>query len=111
MALDQGLLQILVCPIDKRPLLYFADEALLYNPRLRRGYRIEAGVPVMLAGRAVSVPDEEHERLVKRAQCGECDATLGEPAGGIAAGSSRPVQAPPASPSPSTRRAGRPGPG
>jgi uncharacterized protein len=104
MALDQALLQILVCPIDKRPLLYFADEALLYNPRLRRGYRIEAGVPVMLAERAVSVPDEEHERLVKRAQCGECGATLGEPASGIAAGSSRPIQAPPASPSPATRR-------
>jgi uncharacterized protein len=71
MALDQALLEILVCPIDKRPLWYFADEELLYNPRLRRGYRIEAGVPIMLAERAVSVPDEEHERLVKRAQSGE----------------------------------------
>jgi uncharacterized protein len=102
MALDQALLQILVCPIDKRPLLYFADEALLYNPRLRRGYRIEADVPVMLAERAVSVPDEEHERLVKRAQCGECGATLGEPASAVAARSSRPIQAPPpSSPSPS----------
>src|SRR5260221_12330576 len=77
MALDQALLQILVCPIDKRPLLYLADEALLYNPRLRRAYRIEADVPIMLAERAVSVPDEEHERLVMRAGCRECGGTLG----------------------------------
>ena len=103
MALDEALLEILVCPIDKRPLLYFADEALLYNPRLRRGYRIEADIPIMLAGRAVSVPDEDHDRLVKRAQCGECRATLGESASRIAASSSRPIQTPPTSPSPSTR--------
>jgi uncharacterized protein len=109
MGLDQGLLQILVCPIDKRPLLYFADEALLYNPRLRRGYRIEAGVPVMLAGRAVSVTDEQHERLVKRAQCGECRATLGAPASEIVASSSLPTQAPPTSPSPSTAAGQPPG--
>ena len=36
MALEDALLDILVCPIDKRGLLYFADDAVLYNPRLRR---------------------------------------------------------------------------
>ena len=39
MALEDALLEILVCPIDKRGLLYFADDAALYNPRLRRLYR------------------------------------------------------------------------
>ena len=39
MALEHALLDILVCPIDKRGLLYFADDAVLYNPRLRRLYR------------------------------------------------------------------------
>ena len=66
MPLEAGLLAILVCPIDKRSLLYFADDATLYNPRLRRRYRIEDGVPVMLASRAVPVPDHEHERLMAR---------------------------------------------
>ena len=34
MALDPKLLEILACPDDKGPLLYFADEDTLYNPRL-----------------------------------------------------------------------------
>ena len=35
MALDPKLLEILACPEDKGPLLYFADEDTLYNPRLQ----------------------------------------------------------------------------
>jgi uncharacterized protein len=78
MALDEALLEILVCPIDKRALLYFADEALLYNPRLRRSYRIENGIPVMLASRAAPVADDEHARLIERARTG---AAVGTSAG------------------------------
>jgi uncharacterized protein len=70
MALDEELLEILVCPIDKRGLLYFADEALLYNPRLRRSYRIENDIPVMLAVSAAPVADDEHARLIERARSG-----------------------------------------
>jgi uncharacterized protein len=71
MALEEALLDILVCPIDRRGLLYFADDAVLYNPRLRRLYRIEDGIPQMLANQAIPVPDEEHKRLMKCAQRGE----------------------------------------
>jgi len=71
MALEDALLDILVCPIDKRGLLYFADDAMLYNPRLRRLYRIEGGVPLMLASQAVPVPEQEHSRLMKCARRGE----------------------------------------
>jgi uncharacterized protein len=74
MALEQALLDILVCPIDKRGLLYFADDAVLYNPRLRRLYRIENDIPLMLPEQAVPVPDEEHKRLVKCARRGEVTA-------------------------------------
>ena len=35
MALDAQLLDILVCPEDKGPLLYFEDDGFLYNPRLQ----------------------------------------------------------------------------
>jgi uncharacterized protein len=70
MALDEALLQILVCPIDKRTLLYFADEALLYNPRLRRSYRIQNDIPMMLAQQAAPVADDEHARLIERARTG-----------------------------------------
>ena len=67
MALEDALLDILVCPIDKRGLLYFAGEAVLYNPRLRRLYRIEDGIPLMLASQAVPVPEQEHRRLMQAA--------------------------------------------
>jgi uncharacterized protein YbaR (Trm112 family) len=76
MAFDETLLEILVCPIDKRGLLYFADEALLYNPRLRRSYRIENDIPVLLAQRAAPVPDDEHARLLERARGGAAVGTL-----------------------------------
>ncbi len=71
MALEPALLDILVCPIDKRGLLYFADDAILYNPRLRRLYRIENDIPLLLPARAEPVPDEEHDRLMKCARRGE----------------------------------------
>jgi uncharacterized protein len=65
--LDEKLLRILVCPQDREPLLLVGDE-LLYNPRLRRAYRIEDGVPVLLVDEAVEVTDEaEHQRLLDRA--------------------------------------------
>lgn len=64
--LDQRLLEILVCPQDRGPLLLAGD--VLYNPRLRRAYRIEADVPVLLVDEAVTVDDDaEHQRLIERA--------------------------------------------
>ena len=75
--LETALLRILACPIDKRALLYFADEDLLYNPRLRRVYRIENGIPLMLAQQAGAVSDQEHGRLMTRIQGGEAVQTLG----------------------------------
>ena len=74
MALEEALLEVLVCPIDKRGLLYFAGDAVLYNPRLRRLYRIENDIPQMLPKLAVPVPDEEHNRLMKCARRGEVTA-------------------------------------
>ena len=68
MALDPMLLEILACPEDKGPLLYFADEDSLYNPRLRRRYAIRDGIPVMLIDEAETVSDAEHERLMAKAE-------------------------------------------
>jgi uncharacterized protein YbaR (Trm112 family) len=65
--LDESLLSILVCPADRGPLLLVSEEGapeLLYNPRLRRAYRIEDGIPVLLIDEARDVDDEEHERLM-----------------------------------------------
>jgi uncharacterized protein len=77
MILDDSLLCILACPIDKQSLLYFADDNVLYNPRLRRLYRVEGGVPRLLVNHAEPVPDADHERLMKCARAGEAIVTSG----------------------------------
>jgi len=68
MALDPQLLEILACPEDKGPLLYFADEQALYNPRLKRRYDVRDDIPVMLIDEATTVDDAEHERLLAKAE-------------------------------------------
>lgn len=67
--LDDKLLSILVCPEDRGPLLLIGDDEFLYNPRLRRAYRIEDGIPVLLVDEAVAVTEDvEHDRLLSRAK-------------------------------------------
>jgi len=68
MALDKRLLEILACPEDKGPLLYFEADDFLYNPRLRRRYLIRDGIPVMLVDEAEPVDDAQHEALLERAE-------------------------------------------
>ncbi len=68
MTLDPKLLEILACPEDKGPLLYFADEDSLYNPRLKRRYAIRDDIPVMLIDEAETVDDREHQRLMEKAE-------------------------------------------
>jgi uncharacterized protein YbaR (Trm112 family) len=62
------LLDILACPEDKGPLLYFEAEDSLYNPRLKRRYSIRDDIPVMLIDEAETVSDEEHNRLMAKAE-------------------------------------------
>lgn len=68
MALDPHLLDILACPEDKGPLLYFEDEDALYNPRLKRRYDVVDDIPVMLVEEATEVDDAEHDRLTAKAE-------------------------------------------
>ena len=68
MALDPQLLEILACPEDKGPLLYFEDEQMLYNPRLKRRYEIRDDIPVMLIDEAATVDGGEHARLLAKAE-------------------------------------------
>jgi uncharacterized protein len=63
--IDETLLSILVCPADRGPLVLIGDT--LYNPRLRRAYRIDDGIPVLLVDEATEVSDDEHAQLMARA--------------------------------------------
>ncbi len=77
MPIERPLLDILACPIDKQGLLYFEDEAILYNPRLRRIYRLADDHLIMLADRAEPAAAQEHQRLLKRARHGDATGTGG----------------------------------
>lgn len=80
MPLDPKLLEILACPDDKGPLLYFADEDTLYNPRLLRRYRIQDGIPVMLIDEAETVDAAENSRLLAKAEAEGISPTFDETA-------------------------------
>ena len=75
MPLDPLLLEVLACPEDKGPLLYFEDEDRLYNPRLHRSYEVRDGIPVMLVDEATTVDDTEHERLMAKAAAQGLDSS------------------------------------
>lgn len=76
MSLDPQLLEILACPVDKGPLFYFADENILYNPRLKRRYEVRDNIPIMLPDEAVVVDDAEHDRLLGRVAAEGLTATF-----------------------------------
>ena len=81
MPLDPLLIEVLACPVDKGPLLWFEDEDLLYNPRLKQSYVVRDGIPVLLVDEATDVGEAEHERLMAKAAAGGVPET-GHPSEG-----------------------------
>lgn len=63
MSIESSLLSILACPEDKGPLFYIEAEGVLFNPRLRRTYKVVDGIPVMLIEESTTVSDAEFSRL------------------------------------------------
>jgi uncharacterized protein YbaR (Trm112 family) len=58
--MDAKLLEILVCPITKGPLIYKKAEQELVSKSARLAYPVRDGIPVMLEEEArVLAPDEE----------------------------------------------------
>lgn len=70
MPLDQLLIDVLACPVDKGPLLWFEDDQILYNPRLKKAYDVRDDIPVLLVDESRDVGDDEHERLMAKAAAG-----------------------------------------
>ncbi|MHB8319913.1 MAG: Trm112 family protein [Acidimicrobiales bacterium] len=82
MTLDPLLIEVLACPIDKGPLLWFEDEEILYNPRLKRSYVVRDGIPVMLIDESSEVGDSEHDRLIAKAKSENVPETASNARGG-----------------------------
>lgn len=61
--MDPKLLEILVCPLCKSPLVYRKAEQELICKADKLAYAIKDGIPVMLADEARKLNDEEIARL------------------------------------------------
>jgi len=61
--IDPKLLEILVCPETKGPLVYDRAAQELLSKKARLAYPIRDGVPIMLAEEARALSDEEAARL------------------------------------------------
>jgi uncharacterized protein YbaR (Trm112 family) len=61
--MDKRLLDILVCPVTKGPLIYDKDRQELISKAARLAYPIRDGIPVMLEEEARPLTEEEYERL------------------------------------------------
>lgn len=58
-AVDAKLLEILVCPLCKGPLVYRKEAGELVCKADRLGYPVRDGIPVMLEDEARKLPPEE----------------------------------------------------
>jgi len=57
--MDAKLLEILVCPLCKGPLIYKKNECELICKPCRLGYPIRDDIPVMLEDEARQIPPDE----------------------------------------------------
>ena len=60
--MDAKLLEILVCPVTKGPLIYDKARQELISRSARLAYPIKDGIPVMLEDEARKLTPEEVER-------------------------------------------------
>ena len=60
--MDPKLLEMLVCPVTKGPLVYDRDHGELISRSARLAYPIRDGIPVMLEEEARKLTPEECER-------------------------------------------------
>ena len=63
--MDTKLLEMLVCPVTKGPLIYDRDKQELISKTARLAYPIRDGIPVMLEEEARKLTPEECEDLNK----------------------------------------------
>ena len=63
--MDKRLLEILVCPVTKGPLIYDNTRQELVSRAARLAYPIRDDIPVMLEDEARELSDEEVEQLGK----------------------------------------------
>jgi uncharacterized protein len=61
--MDAKLLELLVCPVTKGPLVYLREAQELVSRSARLAYPVRDGIPILLENEARELSDEELERL------------------------------------------------
>ena len=61
--MDAKLLELLVCPVTKGPLIYLRESQELVSRSARLAYPVRDGIPILLENEARELSDEELERL------------------------------------------------
>lgn len=64
--IDKKLLDILVCPVTKGPLIYDKEHQELISKSARLAYPIRDGIPIMLEEEARTLTQEEVTALQKK---------------------------------------------
>ena len=63
---DPKLLEILVCPDTKAPLVLDGETLVSTDPETRRRYRIEDDIPIMLIDESEQLSESDWKEIMKR---------------------------------------------
>ena len=66
MAVDPKLLEILVCPETKAPLVLDGNALVSTDPETRRRYRIEDDIPIMLIDESEVLSENDWQAIMKK---------------------------------------------
>lgn len=61
--MDPKLLELLVCPVTKGPLIYRREQQELVSRSARLAYPVRDGIPILLENEARPLTDDEIEAL------------------------------------------------
>ncbi len=64
--MDKKLLEILVCPVTKSPLIYDKEKKELISVAAKLAYPIKDDIPVMLESEARELDFDEYEKYKKK---------------------------------------------
>jgi uncharacterized protein YbaR (Trm112 family) len=60
--MDSKLLELLVCPVTKGPLIYVREQEELISRSARLAYPVRQGIPILIESEARTLSDEEIAR-------------------------------------------------
>ena len=66
MAISKELLEILVCPLSKAPLVEEGDTLVSTDKKTRLRYKVDDGIPNMLIEEAEELPEEAWTEIMKK---------------------------------------------